>query len=70
MLSAVGEKMIVGDLRAQEFHVTRCCVCEIILAMNPINTALRWQGTVKARSYLVPRPNSLWHIGECSFYIL
>ena len=33
--------------------------------MDPINTALRWQGTVTARrSYLVPGPNSLWHIGE------
>ena len=30
--------------------------------MDPINTALRWQGTVTA--YSVPGPNSLWHIGE------
>ena len=65
MLPTVGEKIIMGQLRAQGFRVTRCRVREIIRAMDPINTALRWQGTVTARrSYSVPGPNSLWHIGE------
>jgi len=68
MLPTVGEKIILGQLRAQGFHVTRCRVREIIRATDPINTALRWQGTVTARrSYSVPGPNSLWHIGK---YIL
>jgi len=65
MLPTVGERIIMGQLRAQGFHVTRCRVREIIRAMDPINTALRWQGAVTAkRSYSIPGPNSLWHIGK------
>ena len=64
-LPTVGEKMIMGQLRALGFHITRSRIRETLRTMDPINTALRWQGTITARRhYSVPGPNSLWHIGK------
>ena len=44
-----------------EYRVTRARVRDALRSVDPINTALRWQGG--RRPYSVPGPNSLWHIG-------
>ena len=31
---------------------------------DPINTSLRWNAKIVRRSFSVPGPNSLWHIGN------
>ena len=51
-------------------HVTRSRLRQAIHDVDPINTALRWGGTVRSRRpYSVPGPNSLWHIGTCILYM-
>ena len=64
-----GEKLILGQLRSMGYHITRSRVREALRSVDPINTALRWQGGVTARRpYSVPGPNSLWHIGQLHHY--
>ena len=64
-----GEKLILGQLRSMGYHITRSRVREALRSVDPINTALRWQGSVTARRpYSVPGPNSLWHIGQLHHY--
>ena len=61
----LGEVMVMGHLRSLGYNVPRARVRSTIRATDPINTALRWQGTVTSRRpYSVPGPNSLWHIGK------
>ena len=63
----LGEVMVMGHLRSLGYNVPRARVRNAIRATDPINTALRWQGTVTSRRpYSVPGPNSLWHIGKLS----
>ena len=65
-LPNVGEKLVLGRLRSMGYHVTRERVRQAIRAIDPINSALRWQGVFTPRHpYSVPGPNSLWHIGLC-----
>lgn len=60
----VGERMILGQLRALSVHVSRERVRRAIRVVDPLNTALRWGGNLSSRRpYSVPGPNSLWHIG-------
>jgi len=64
-----GETMVMGQLRAMGYCVSRERVRESIRSTDPINTALRWGGQITARrSYSVPSPNSLWHIGMSQTY--
>ena len=59
------EEMILGQLRSMGYQIIRARVREALRSVDPINTALRWQGGIMARrSYSVPGPNSLWHIGK------
>ena len=54
--------MAMGHLRLLGYYVPRARVHNSIGAKDPINTALRWQGTVTSRHpYSVPGPNSLWN---------
>jgi len=63
-LPGVGEKLILGRLKSMGYKVTRARVRDALRSVDPINTALRWQGTMTTRRpYSVPGPNSLWHIG-------
>ena len=63
-----GETMIMGHLRAMDVKVTRDKLRSIIRAIDPLNTALRWQhNSTSRRPYSVPGPNSLWHLGERLF---
>ena len=60
----IGEVMILGQLRAQHYAVTRARVRHVIQELDPLNVALRGpQGLTARRPYSVPGPNSLWHIG-------
>lgn len=60
----MGEVMILGQLRAQQYAVTRDRVRRVIRELDPLNVALRGpRGLTARRPYSVPGPNSLWHIG-------
>ena len=66
ILPDAGEKLILGKLKSMGYNVTRVRVRDTLRSVDPINTALRWQGEITAcRPYSVPEPNSLWHIGMC-----
>ena len=63
----MGEIMVHGRLRALGYKVTRERLRTAIRETDPINTALRAAtGPITRRSYNVPGPNSLWHIGMLS----
>ena len=46
------------------YRVTRERVREAIRNTDPINNASRWREVSARRTYSVPGPNSLWHIGK------
>ena len=59
-----GETMLWGQLRSMGVQVTRERVRNALRQTDPLNTALRWRGSLtRRRAYSVPGPNSLWHIG-------
>ena len=65
------EAMVTGTLILSGHHVTRDRVRCAIHATNPINTVMRWRGqSISRRPYSVPGPNSLWHIGEMTYYTI
>ena len=67
----LGERMVIGRLRSMGFKVARARVRDRIRATDPIQTALRWTGQLARRQpYSVPGPNSLWHIGMCTFQFI
>lgn len=60
-----------GTLRARGIRVIRECVHTLLRTIDPISSALRWPtGATKHRPYSVAGPNSLWHIGTCTSYLL
>ena len=60
----MGEVMILGQLRAQQYAVTRDRVRRVMRDLDPLNVSLRSpRGLTTRRPYSVPGPNSLWHIG-------
>ena len=66
-----GDVLFLGRLRSMGYFVTRSRLRDVIHTIDPISTALRWRGDIHARRpYSVPGPNSLWHIGKCSSYII
>ena len=61
----VGEVLVIGQLHAMGYAVSRQRVRNAIHATDPLNTALRWRGILTTRRpYSVAGPNSLWHIGR------
>ena len=64
----LGQTMVWGWLRSLGFKVTMCKVQDAIRNTDPINTAVRWREVTSRRSYSVPGPNSLWHLGICINY--
>ena len=60
----IGEKMITGVLRSNGINVQRHRIRKALHSVDPIKTALRWHNKVKRRTYNVPGPMSLWHIGK------
>lgn len=60
----MGEVLLMGQLRANGYRVSRQRLRSAIREIDPINTALRLPaGLTARRPYHVPGPNSLWHIG-------
>ena len=59
----IGERIVSGHLRANGISVTRDRIRETIHLVDPL-TSLRWNPRISQRTYSVPGPNSLWHIGE------
>ena len=60
-----GEALVAGRLRSMGYQVPRHRIREVLRAIDPLNTALRWTGILtNRRPYAVAGPNSLWHIGK------
>ena len=70
MLPHVGERIIIGHVRSLGLHITRERVRQSIRRVDPVNTSLRWHLHISRRTYSVPGPNSLWHIGNNYFLIV
>lgn len=60
---SIGQTMVWATLRSMGYRVTRERVREAIRITDPINTSLRWREVSVRRTYSVPGPNSLWHLG-------
>jgi hypothetical protein len=60
----LGQTLVWGLLRSLGYKVTRSRVRQAILNTDPINSARRWRQVTSRRSYSVPGPNSLWHLGN------
>ena len=57
-----GQSYITGYLRSKGLRVQRSRVRQSMARLDPENAALRWGAVVTRRTYLVPWPNSLWHL--------
>ena len=63
-----GEALVIGHFQVCGQTVRRQRIRVAIHHSDPINTSLRWRGTITPRRpYSVPGPNSLWHIGKYLF---
>ena len=60
----IGERLLMGILHSRGVRCSRETLRTVIHDVDPINTALRWSAKIVRRSYSVPGPNSLWHIGK------
>ena len=60
----VGQTFVAGRLRSLGYRVTRARIRQVMRDIDPLSSALRWQGiAAHRRPYSVPGLNSLWHIG-------
>jgi len=57
-----GQSYITGYLRSKGLRVQRSRVRQSMARRDPENAALRWGAVGTQRTYLVPWPNSLWHL--------
>ena len=62
-LPHVGERIIIGHIRGLGLCIQREKIRQSIRRIDPVNTSLRWHLNISRRTYSVPGPNSLWHIG-------
>ncbi len=62
----IGERILMGILHSKGIRCSRDTLREVIHDIDPINTMLRWNAKIVRRTYSVPGPNSLWHIGMLS----
>ena len=63
-MPAIGERMICGILKSEGIFIQRRRIRQAIHSVDPINTASRWHQKLSRRTYNVPGPMSLWHIGN------
>ena len=54
-----GERLIIGHLRAQGVYVPRSRIRASIHRVDPVNTAVRRQVTIRRRVYFAEGPNSI-----------
>ena len=59
----VRQRMVQGLLRSQGITVPQRRIRESLKWVDPINVGLRRSPRIQGKSYSVPGPNSLWHIG-------
>jgi hypothetical protein len=59
-----GISMLQGHLRSRNIIVPRHRVRSSLHRTDSVNTALRWGMVSYRRTYSVPGPNALWHIGN------
>ena len=52
-LPGVGEKLILGRHKSMGYWVTRAHVRDALRSVDPINTALRWQGDYNSKTLLI-----------------
>ena len=64
LMPDIGESMLGGILRSNGICVQRHRIRKALHIVDPIKIALRWHDKVKCRTYSVPGPMSLWHIGN------
>lgn len=64
LMPDIGESMLGGILRSNGICVQRHRIRKALHIVDPIKIALRWHDKVKRRTYSVPGPMSLWHIGN------
>ena len=64
----IGERMVMGRIRAMRMRVSRERVRNILHETDPLSSALRApRGPTSRQPYSVPGPNSLWHIGTFGY---
>ena len=59
----LGKRTVQGLLRAEGFVIQRERVAESLIRVDATAVAMRWCQSVRRRTYQVPGPNALWHIG-------
>ncbi len=65
---AMGVTMVIGKLRMKGYRASRERVRCALRSADPLTVALRWTGGLSRRQpYSVAGPNSLWHIGRCTY---
>lgn len=57
-----GVSMMLGHLRSRNIFIQRYRVRLALKQIDPANSALRWGMAIRRRTYVVPGPNSLWHV--------
>lgn len=67
ILPHAGERIIIGHVHSLGFHIPRERLRQSIRRVDPVNTSLRWHLHISRRTYSVPGPNSLWHIGNINY---
>lgn len=58
-----GQVLLQGLLQAQGVNVQRHRLRDALKRVDPLYTHARWNTPISRRTYYVPGPNSLWHIG-------
>lgn len=59
-----GERLLLGIQHSRGISCSRETLRQVVHDVDPIKTALRWNAKLCRRTYSVPGPNSLWHIGK------
>lgn len=59
-----GEQLLLGMLHGMGILCTLEMLRQVVHDIDPINCSLRWNTKLHRRTYSVPGPNSLCHIGK------
>jgi len=59
---ACGRSMVIGYLKSLKIRIQQHRITESLRRIDPEGSNMRWSLIIKRRKYMVPAPNSLWHI--------
>lgn len=62
--SDLGERLLLGILHSRGISCSRETLRQVVHDVDLINTALCCNAKLCRRTYSVPGPNTLWHIGK------